>query len=540
MAKLTREQLAEIKSYLDQGKDLPDDYRHVLFPPQKAEYDLVYRGKERFEDILANSWSVPLQPIRTFNLRAGSPSPSWTNRLIFGDNLQVMKRLLDDPQVKGQVKLVYIDPPFATRREFQGAQEQRAYQDKVAGAEFVEFLRKRLVMIRELLHPHGSIYVHLDQKKAHYLRVILDEVLDEGSFRNEIIWRNTNAHSKAETFGQIHQNILLYAPRSTFTFRKTKRPRFKEYEAQHYKHTDERGVYRLSDLTADGIRSGDSGKDWLGYSPTAIGRHWSIPGYVYDLVDKDIASLPVIERLNYLKKAGIIVPPDKPGGQPQVKRYKTDDDGIFLQDIWAYQPYTDGIYADSDECIDQDVSWAIAKDERTEYPTQKPEGLLARIIRSSSDEGDLVLDAFAGSGTTLAVAEKLGRRWVGIDCGKLSIYTIQKRLLNLRAKIGNEGNPCKAKPFTLYNAGLYDFDRIRELPWEDYRLFAVQLFQIRDEPHAVSGIELYGYKGPVMSWSFVSTTGKACSSTRSSSVSCTATWEGSPAKNSSSSLRPPA
>jgi site-specific DNA-methyltransferase (adenine-specific)/adenine-specific DNA-methyltransferase len=130
--------------------------------------------------------------------------------------------------------------------------------------------------------------------------------------------------------------------------------------------------------------------------------------------------------------------------------------------------------------------------ERVDYPTQKPESILQRIISTSSNNGDLILDAFAGSGTTCAVAEKLGRRWIGIDCGKLAIYTIQKRLLNLKANIGQNGRTLKAKPFTLYNAGLYDFSRLKELPWDEWRRFALTLFGCRDDPHIIGGIRFDG------------------------------------------------
>ena len=164
-----------------------------------------------------------------------------------------------------------------------------------------------------------------------------------------------------------------------------------------------------------------------------------------------------------------------------------------MMDVWAYQPYTHGVYEKTDEGIDEDVSWAVSKLERTGYPTQKPEGLLARIIDSSSDPGDIVLDAFAGSATTCAVAEKLGRQWIGIDCGKLTIYTMQKRLLNLRKEIGNKGPKLDPKPFTLYNAGLYDFSKLKELPWESWRFFALQLFQCRDELHKIGGVQFDGY-----------------------------------------------
>jgi site-specific DNA-methyltransferase (adenine-specific)/adenine-specific DNA-methyltransferase len=157
MTRLTKKQAQEIIGYLQTGLEVPEDYKHLLFPPERKEYELVYAEKEREEDIIANTWGVPLQAVKTFNLSKNAPRPEWTNRLIFGDNLQVMKRLLDDPQVKGKVKLVYIDPPFATKQDFRGSQDQKAYQDKIAGAQFIEFIRKRLVIIKDLLSSDGSI-----------------------------------------------------------------------------------------------------------------------------------------------------------------------------------------------------------------------------------------------------------------------------------------------------------------------------------------------------------------------------------------------
>ena len=132
----------------------------------------------------------------------------------------------------------------------------------------------------------------------------------------------------------------------------------------------------------------------------------------------------------------------------------------------------------------------------TKYPTEKPESLLYLIIRAGTEKStDLILDAFAGSGTTLAVAEKLGRRWIGIDCGKLAIYTIQKRLLSLKKEIGNKGKSLKPKAFTLYTAGLYDFKQLKKLPWKEWRKFALILFNCRDNEHKVAGIQLDGYRG---------------------------------------------
>jgi site-specific DNA-methyltransferase (adenine-specific)/adenine-specific DNA-methyltransferase len=144
-----------------------------------------------------------------------------------------------------------------------------------------------------------------------------------------------------------------------------------------------------------------------------------------------------------------------------------------------------------------DDVWDIGKinnssNEHTGYPTQKPEALLERVITASSGPGDIVLDAFAGSGTACAVAEKLGRRWISIDCGKLAVYTVQKRMLNLKREIGNKGKSLTPKPFALYNAGLYDFSRLRQLPWQNWRFFALQLFGCKDEPHKIGGLALDG------------------------------------------------
>ncbi len=489
-----------IVDLLQEGKPIPPEYKHLLFPPDRYEAELVYVGKRSVEDVLAETMTLPLQAIRAVGeAREGD----WTNMLVFGDNLQAMKsllrmkrenRLLNADGSNG-IKLIYVDPPFATKRDFQGGTDERAYTDKVVGAEFIEFLRRRLVLLRELLHPEGSIYVHLDQKKAHYIKVVMDELFGEQNFQNEIIWRNTNTHNKAATFGQIHQNVLFYSKTGKPFFNKLTRSRFRAYIDGNYRHSDDRGTYRHSDLTGEGVRTGESGQPWRGYDPTKAKRHWAVPRFVYELIDEDISHLSVLEKLEYLYEKGLVYIPEKDGAQPQIKRYLQEDDGTPLQDLWAYQPYTEGVYADNDEAIDEDVAWSLTQLERTGYPTQKPEGLLARIIESSSRPGDLVLDAFAGSGTTLAVAEKLGRRWIGIDRGKLAIYTIQRRMLNLRKEIGNTGAPVRPKLFTVYNAGLYDFSRLRRLPWNDWRFFALQLFQCRDESHKVGGISLDGYRG---------------------------------------------
>jgi len=409
VGKLSKKDRQRIIEILESGEELPLDYKHILFPPEKKEYELVYAGKEREEDILADTMAVPLQPIKTF----GKNGDGWTNKLIFGDNLQVMKSLLDDPEVKGQVKLIYIDPPFATKQEFRGSQDQKAYQDKIAGAKFIEHLRKRLLFFRELLSKDGSLFVHLDLKRSHYIKVIMDEIFGE-RIENEIIWHYPdNFQGNVNRFPNNHNVIYFYSMSDLTRTKRIKIPLNKKIK---------RDV-----------------------------RVW----------DKESQSL-VAAR---------------------------DENGKII-----YKEFTHK-YADDVWTIGQSSVTKKKSSEYIDYPTQKPEELLRRIIECSTEKEDIVLDAFAGSGTTLAVAEKLGRRWIGIDCGKLAIYTIQKRMLNLKKEIGNKGKPVKTKPFTLYHAGLYDFSKLKKLPWRDWRLFALHLFNCRDQKHTVSGIELDGYKG---------------------------------------------
>jgi len=413
MSKLNKKEIEFVAQCLKQGKPLPDSYRYIIPFKTKKEYELTYEGKEREEDILADTMAVPLQPVKTF----GNGNGGWTNKLIFGDNLQVLKALMDDPEVydkntgRGKVKLIYIDPPFATRQEFRGSQDQKAYQDKIVGAQFLEFLRKRLVFLRELLADDGSIYVHLDWKKVHYVKSLMDEIFGEDNFVREIIWRIgwvSGFKSVANNWVRNHDTLLYYAKnKNQVIFNKIYTPYPPDYE------------------------------------------RW--------------------------------------GGRPKGK-------GLAIEDVW-------GVFPQEGVTSLQVVSFAS---QYTGFPTQKPEGLLGRIIQASSTPGDIVLDAFAGSGTTGAVVEKLGRRWIMIDCGKLAIYTMQKRLLNLKEEIGNRGKLLKPKPFTLYNAGLYDYKMVKDLPWDKYREFVLKLFQCRDEKHRIAGIELDGYLGrdPVMVFNY--------------------------------------
>ena len=449
MKQLSKGQIKKIEELLKEGKPLPEGYKNILFPESKKEYELIYLGKDRKEDILAETMRVPLQPVKTFcnNVKL---KDGWTNELIFGDNLQVLKEIYTDQRgenilgTKNKIKLIYIDPPFATRQEFRGSQDQKAYQDKIIGAKFLEFLRKRLIFLREILADDGSIYVHLDWKKGHYAKVLMDEIFGEQNFVNEVVWRYEGPQSPSNyKFATKHEVIFRYAGKG------------KPFVGELY--------YYLQ--VPESESSFQKDKD---------GRYF----FTIPKGDYSEESVKNLEKENRIFKSK--------NGNIRIKCFvQKTKNGYFLQkkkipDVWDDIP---------------SLGLVAIRKEVTGFPTQKPEDLLERIIKASSNPGDIVLDCFAGSGTTGAVAEKLDRRWIMVDSSKLAIYTIQKRLLNLRKEIGNKGEKLIPTPFTLYNAGLYDYQKIKELPWEQYRDFALKLFQCRDEKHTISGIDLDGYLG---------------------------------------------
>lgn len=446
---MTPEQRQEIIRLLEQGEEISSEWARILFPAEKREYELVYYGKEREEDILANTLAVPLQPVRTFGSNGGNGKGEWQNMLIFGDNLQVMKSLLEMKKAgklcnadgTPGVRLVSIDPPFATKQEFRGSQDQKAYQDKIAGAQFVEFIRRRLVMIRDLLSTNGNLVIHLDPRKMHYIKVICDEVFGEENFINEVIWHkgreggSSRSHAPGSAMPTEYQNLLIYAKKRPDRFWK---PIL--------------GPYKLS--TVKEIERDSEG--WY-YTRGRMGRQ------------------PALWEI----EAGV--------GK---KTYVSDNSKETKEEVLKKLTSPNAKYVSRGDVWNSEI---ITQTKVTEYPTEKPEDLLALVIDAGTEPGDLVLDAFSGSGTTCVIAEKLWRRWIGIDCGKLAIYTMQKRLLNLHKEIGNKGPKLNPKPFTLYNAGLYDFSKLKELSWDSWRFFALQLFQCRDEPHTIGGVKLDGY-----------------------------------------------
>lgn len=539
----------KIIALLQEGKPLPDIYKSKLFPSKDTEYveltkvyQLVYQGKNRKEDVIAETLEAPLQEVRSFN--TDNPFPDgWRNMLIFGDNLMALKAIYEDQRgsnkygTRNKIKLVYIDPPFSTKQDFMKDRE-KAYRDKIIGAQFIEFLRKRLIFLREVLADDGSIYVHIDWKKGHYIKAILDEVFQEHNFKNQLIWHYRRWSAPSEAYQNMHDTIYFYGKSKAVNFNKVYTEATEVHKRKFEKGWDQNVV------------------------PIKGERKPQLIVYDKEKVETAINS----GSLDINKFARIV--------------YK-EDKMVLASDV-----FTD---------IDYINSQAF---ERLDYPTQKPEHLLERIINASSDENNIVLDAFAGSGTTLAVAEKLGRRWIGMDCGKLAIYTIQKRMLNLTTQIGSakkderkllgrvedfdnhlknskalfivnekarkgelelddsflenlhalvsvtqksgeftlicpeekfrikafeedqdgrqiikkdrityiitfiepkekteKEKPLTAKSFTLFNAGIYDNQAILNLNWQAYREFVLKLFEVREERHTINGFPVDGYIG---------------------------------------------
>ncbi|MHB8122188.1 MAG: site-specific DNA-methyltransferase [Desulfuromonadaceae bacterium] len=399
---------------IQDGKPVPEHYRALLFPDNREYveltkvYQLVYQGKKRKEDVIADTPTAPLQEVRSFNTDNPN-SDDWRNMLIFGDNLMALKSIYEDQRgpnkygTKNRIKLIYIDPPFATKQDFFKDRE-KAYRDKIIGAQFIEFLRRRLILLREILADDGSIYVHLDTKKSHYIKAIMDNVFGEENFLNEIIWRRAFGHSDSGRYGIIHDVIFFYGKSENTSWNTILQPADKDYIDTFFDQFDpERGErYQRLSLSAGGLSGGGYNYEYKG-----VNTLWRCP----------------IETLRKHDEAGRLHWPKKKGGVPRLKKYESEHEGVPIQDIWT----------DISKIHNQSA-------ELSGYPTQKPEALLERIITASSNPGDIVLDAFAGSGTALAVAEKLGRRWIGMDCGKLAIYTIQKRLLNLTSQVGSVKN----------------------------------------------------------------------------------------------------
>lgn len=362
-----------------------------LAPNGSLDIHLCYEGKCSEQDILRT------EPASTNILWHGATSSDSTegaNRLYYGDNLPILASLLLDPSIRGKVKLIYIDPPFATNSVFQSRSQGDAYCDLLVGAHYVEFIRERLILLRELLADDGSIYVHLDENMAFHMKVVMDEIFGRGNFRNWITRKKCNPKNYTrKTYGNISDYILFYTKSNTYVWNRpvegwTDERAIKEYPCVE---KDTGRCYKKVPVHAPGVRNGETGMPWRGMLPPP-GKHWQFPPKTLDEMDA----------------RGEIY--WSPTGNPRRKIYLESSNGVPIQDIWL----------DFRDAHNQNI-------QITGYPTEKNADLLTRIIGASSNPGDLVLDCFSGSGTTLAAASRLKRRWIGIDDSSEAILTTLRR-----------------------------------------------------------------------------------------------------------------
>lgn len=410
-------------------------------PTIKGYPELRWTGKRPYE-------STQYYPAQ-LRERYGEEVNGWINKIFWGDNLQVMSHLLKE--YRGKIDLIYIDPPFDSKADYKKkievkgmgnaetdatSFEEKQYGDIWTNDEYLQFMYERLILMRELLSETGSIFLHCDWHKSHLLRCLLDEVFGPNNFVNEIVWRKSNSHNDGKKFGSITESIFFYSKTSSYTYNK----QYYEMDEKSYNLVEKETGRKYKSVSLNAAGQGEpryfDGK--LLYPPT--GTHWR---WSQDRINEALAMDP---PKIYFSANGV----------PRYKQYMDEMNGNPVQNLWT----------DDMEELPIDNLWmdfmAISSQasERLDYPTQKPEQLLERIISSATNPEDLVFDCFMGSGTTQAVAMKLGRRFIGADINLGAIQTTTKRLI----KVANELNEQlqdneKYTGFEVYNVNNYDFFR---------------------------------------------------------------------------------
>lgn len=337
-----------------------------------------------------------------FHKLKDSSSSEVIKRLYHADNLLVLKELVNDDNIKGKVKLIYIDPPYNTGADFECRDQQFAYSDRFSRKEYLSFMEQRLVLMREILSDDGSIYVHLDSKMVFHVKILMDDIFGEDNFKGMITRKKCKSKNYTKkTFGNISDYILFYTKAETPTWNRPYEAWSTDKELKEYPFVEpETGRrYKRVPIHAPGVRNGATGSSWRGMLPPS-GKHWQ---YTPDKLDEMDANNEIYWSSN---------------GNPRRKVYLDESKGIPVQDIWL----------DFLDINNQNTY-------QTGYPTEKNLDMIKRIIEASSNKGDLVLDCFAGSGTTLVAANDLERQWIGVDIGDVAIATIQNRLANGSKKL---------------------------------------------------------------------------------------------------------
>ncbi len=361
--------------------------------------ELIYSGKKSEKDIL-----------EAFSTAHFSIPFTQNNALINGNNLEVLSILLHEYNMAGKVDLIYIDPPFATNGTFTigkyrtstisgSSEDDIAYTDTLLGEEFLEFLRERLILARELLSERGSIYLHIDYKIGHYVKIIMDEVFGSENFRNDITRIKCNPKNfSRKAYGNIKDLILFYSKSKNPIWNEPYVPYSEEDIAKLYKKIDENGrAYTTVPLHAPGeTKDGVTGGEFKGIKPPK-GRHWR--------------TAPA--ELEKLDEQGLIE--WSANGVPRRKIFAEEQKGKKMQDIWDFKDYQYPV-----------------------YPTEKNLDLLKHIIKTSSNENSIVMDFFCGSGTTLCAAQELGRKWIGIDQSEKAIKVAKTRLSEIQDSLFSE------------------------------------------------------------------------------------------------------
>jgi DNA modification methylase len=362
-------------------------------------------------------------------------SPLVDTRVVYcGDCLDQLKTLPD-----ACVDLIYIDPPFNSNRNYEmfwgEGKEKRAFEDRHASAQaYIEYMRPRCVQLARVLKSTGSFYYHCDDHASHYVKVMLDQIFGGNNFQNEIVWKRTGARGDAQRWNQVHDTLFFYTGGNTFAWNPPFAPHSESYLESHYSSQDADGRrYQLTSIISPNPRP-NMMYEWKGFPTPEKGWRFSR------------------ETMADLDAKGLIWYPTDKTKRPRFKRYLDSMKGVPMGSVW-----TDIAPLNSQAA------------ERLGYPTQKPVALLDRIIRASSNEGDVVLDAFCGCGTALVAAQLLKRQWIGIDVSPTACRVMAKRLRDVCHLREDE---------TLWKAGRGFV--VRDLPWSEDQLRKIPPFEFEN------------------------------------------------------------